>query len=105
MLDNFLIFPAVLVGHYQSEIFGVLLVIAEFLLSLPLLEVAFYDFEALRFFEVDADRYLFVAYRQFHRLAFACLLFLLGAKLDVVDLFHVLQLLLNLHLGYAAVDD
>lgn len=105
MLDNFLIFPAVLVGHYQSEIFGVLLVIAEFLLSLPLLEVAFYDFEALRFLEVDADRYLFVAYRQFHRLSFACLLFLLGAKFDVVDLLHVFQLLLNLHLGYAAVDD
>ena len=41
ILDNFLIFPAVLVGHYQSEIFGVLLVIAEFLLSLPFLEVAF----------------------------------------------------------------
>ncbi len=65
-------------------------IITQFLLAFPFPEVAFDDFEALRLFEVDADRDLLSADIEFDRFTLAYLLFLPGAEFDVVHLLHIL---------------
>lgn len=99
------VFPAVVVGLHQSEVFGMQLVVTNLLLPFPFLQVALDDFEALRLPQVNADRHLLAADIEFHGLAVAYLLLLLRAQLDVVHLLHVLQLLFQPYFSYAAVND
>ena len=100
---DFLIFPTVLVRHYQPQVFRMMLVITEFLLPFPLLHIALDNFEALWLFQVHAHGNFLTAYIEFDGLAFAYLL--LGALFNVIDLFHIFELLLQLDVGYFAVDD
>ena len=93
-VNDLLVFPTVLVGHHETEIFGMLVIIAQFLLPFPFLQVALYDLEPLRLFEVNPYGNLLAAYVQFNGLSLSYLLLLLCAQLDVVDLLHVFQFLL-----------
>lgn len=63
------------------------------------------DLEALRLFQVHAHGYLLSAYIEFDGLALAYLLFLPGAQLDVIDLLHVFEFLLQSDVRYSAMDD
>lgn len=48
VIHHFLIFPPVLIGHNQTHVFGMEVVITQFLLTLPFPEVPLDDFESLR---------------------------------------------------------
>ena len=104
-VHDLLVFPTVLVGHYKTEVFGMLVIIAQFLLSFPFLQVALYHLEPLRFFEVNPYGNLLAAYVQFNGLSLSYLLLLLCAQLDVVDFFHVFQFLLQPDIRHLAMDD
>ena len=82
-----------------------LFVIAEFLLRFPFFQVALDNFEALRFFEVNTYGNFLSTHIQFDRLTVTNLLFLLGAQFDVIDLFHILEFLLQFDVRHLAVDD
>lgn len=66
LVHHLLVFPAVLVRHHQSQVFGMLLIVAEFLLSLPLLQIPLDDLETLKLFQVNTNRNLLAAYIQFN---------------------------------------
>lgn len=104
-VHDLLVFPTVLVSHYKTEVFGMLVIITQLLLPFPFLQVALYHLEPLRFFEVNAYGNLLAAYVQFNGLSLSYLLLLLCAQLDVVDLLHVFQFLLQPDIRYLAVDD
>ena len=79
-----LVFPPVLVRHYQTQVFGMLLIITEFLLPFPLLHIALDDLEALRLFQVHTYGDLLTAYIEFDGFALTNLLFLLGAQFNII---------------------
>ena len=82
-----------------------LFVVAEFLLSLPLLHIPLDEFETLRLFQVDSDRNLLAAYIQFDRFSLAYLLLLLHTQFDVVDFLHILEFLFELNIRDTSMDD
>ena len=82
-----------------------LFVVAEFLLSLPLLHITLDEFETLRLFQVDSDRNLLAAYIQFDRFSLAYLLLLLHTQFDVVDFLHILEFLFELNIRDTSMDD
>ena len=100
-----MVFPAVLVRHHQSQVLGMLFVVAKFLLSLPLLQVPLDELETLRLFQIDTDRHFLTTHIQLNGFSLAYLLLLLHAQFDVVDLLHVLELLFQLNIRDTAMED
>ena len=83
-VNDLLILPAVLIGHNQTYVFRVQLVVFEFLLSFPLLHIALHDLESLGFFKINSDGHFLTSDIEFHRLTIADSLLLLSAEFDVI---------------------
>ena len=96
-IHHFLVFPSVLICHDIAHEPLVFMVILDFHLTLPFFHVTTDNLEPLWFFQVHADSHFLVTHSQFNRFSFHGSLLLVRSQFDVIDFFHVLQFLGNLH--------
>jgi len=96
-VNHLLVFPSVLVGLHVAYVAFVRVVIADGLLSFPLLHISLHHLEAYRLTEVNTYGHFLVTDFKLHRLARNESFLLANSESDVLDFVNFLKFLLKIN--------